>query len=185
METTVKRKGHNFRHAKGLTFRSALPTDRTTDGGEIPWNYCVVVKTRSCLDENGEYSSELRRVAPMHGTIEGHSRTNMIYSGSWRKQNRHKWFQVQTKPSLNPTQFKAAEEAGDDNPEGWEVHLFDYYWTAPIYWIEDGCVFQDTRHRYSNPNGGPDSVGVPKSVIDAMYAARDGLLFGDFDGDGA
>ena len=140
----MKRKGYNFRRAPHLTWRPADPKrDVGKDGTHIPTNYCVPVR---CLDTNAV--GNIKDAPCLPGLA--HSRTNMAY-GQWRKQNRGKYFWVRTKPALNPADFKIAE-ARMNNPEGWEQHWIDPYWTCPVYWIEDGTVWVSTAYRQTDPD---------------------------------
>jgi len=148
----MKRKGINFKRAPHLTFRNPLPGETQTNGRPLRDHHVVIVRVKDCLDADGNFSQSLRAEAPMHGTVEGHSRSNFVYGGPWRKQSRGKWFHVQTKPTLTPAQYKAAEASGEDNPEGWTQQWFDNYWTAPMYWVEDGAVYSATRSTHTNPS---------------------------------
>ena len=122
------RKGMNFRHAPRLSFRLCNGDDPDPERDSA---YVVVVKRADCLDASGEFSQELREKAPMHGPHRW-SRTNMIYSDSWRKQTRGRYINVRV------------------NGE-WEIHWKPVYWTAPVYWVEDGWVFRGTNYRYEDP----------------------------------
>lgn len=162
----MKRKGYDFQRANHLTHRPFNPElDLKRHVGKIPdpksEDYSVVVSRKAVrkmmvrlngFEDPGQDSIKFyvaRQQTPCL-PFTGHSRTNMIY-GTWRKQNRGRWFWVQTGPSLNPAQFKAAEAAGDDNPEGWEQQWISPHWTRPVYWIEDSKVYTATDYRYTDP----------------------------------
>lgn len=149
----MKRKGIHFKYAPHLTFREGDPTrDFRSDGRPVEKHHIVIVRRSKVEpDEKGDITWDQVQKAPCL-PFSGHSRSNMVYGSTYRKQTRGRWFEVQTKPTLNPAQFKAAEAAGDDNPEGWEQQWFDTYWTSTIYWVEDGCVYTAPDPTYRDPN---------------------------------
>lgn len=155
----MKRKGYEFKLARHLTFRDAQARDLESDTykGSRRYKdpsayraYAVIVPVRACINDEGEFDVEKREQAKAL-PFTGWSRTNMVY-GAWRRQTRGRHFPIRTKPALTPAQYKVLEAAGDDNPEGWEQRWFEAYWTAPVYWIENGSVYTATRHTYEDPS---------------------------------
>ena len=140
----MKRKGYEFRRAPHLTWRHADETrDKGRDGTPIARGYFVPVRCQDC-----NAVGNIKDAPCLPGLA--HSRTNMAY-GPWRKRNQGKYFWERTKPVLNPADFKAAEERGDKNPEGWEQRWINPYWTCPVYWIEGNTVYQSTAYCNRDP----------------------------------
>jgi len=165
----MKRKGLHFRPAHHLTFRDIRPEDEarfTGKGfnyfkhGDWVGGYAVILSIKrvekqmkalfgkipdreTSPDEYWDNRLEAKKVTPCQA-FSGHSRTNMVY-GKWRRNTGGCWFWVRTKPVLTPAEFKASEQTGDDNPEGWEREWFTEYWTQPVYWIEDGYVYFQSK----------------------------------------
>lgn len=166
----MKRKGYDFKPAQHLTFRGSRPEDVSMYLGKFGTDhvsrrpgggaYLVIVsKTQIEKTMRAQFGAtpanhwrayrQATEIAPCL-PFSGHSRTNMIY-GTWRKRNGGRWFNVRTKPSLNPAQYKEAERAGEENPEGWEEKWFDVHWTRPIYWVEKMQVYTATTYTHQNP----------------------------------
>ena len=149
----MKRKGIKFKRAPHLTWRNPQKGDLDDQGRQIEGAYMVIVRVKDCLDENGDFSHELLEKAPQHGRL-AHSRTNMAY-GPYRKINRRKGFWVQVRPHLTPAQYKEAERElelnGTPIPRSEEWQEFEHYWSCPIYWVENGQVYQASASRYRDP----------------------------------
>lgn len=161
----MRRKGIDFKLARHLTWRHFnAETDVDKCGGydadyfarSPHGSYCVIVRVSDCtIDEDeGTGRRYLNRESVDNAPcipFDAWSHANMVY-GKWRRQTRGRWFWVQTKPNLTPAEYKAAEAAGDENPEGYVQKWHDVYWTCAVYWVEGGYVYHGTVRSYTDPH---------------------------------
>lgn len=124
------------------------PEDKHNED-EFPLSHRRTKSAINCRAFQPSITTEDLNAAPCM-PFDSWSRTNMVY-GRWRRNSRGGWFGVRTKPQLTPAAYKAAEAAGDDNPEGWQDQWFDTYWTCPVYWVEDGQVYHGTIRTHETP----------------------------------
>lgn len=145
----MKRKGIDFRAAPHLTWREAQEGDLDSRGRQVTGGYFILLRTKDCLGDSGDFDQEKRQEAPQFQKLT-YSLTNMAY-GVWRKQTQGAHFWVRVRKPYTPREAREADEKGIELAPEHELQWRDVYWTCPIYWIENGYMYRASSRTYENP----------------------------------
>jgi len=118
----MKRKGFEVRRANHLGYRLVQDGETDFHGKAIHPGYVVIVSIKKCrLYKKNGRQHYDPTNAPAIPVV--YSRSNMAY-GKWRK---------------------------GDGPNYVRGKWAEKYWTCPVYWVEDGRVYQGTTYRIDVP----------------------------------